>query len=192
MAFIPKVELTLTPNGDIVMLTDTTRMYSIFNVTGWGAGVTTEDIITSNVKVYDLANTLIDTYILKDNIVNYYDGIPTSTPDSFSILETDWTSPDGIYKTVYTIYDGTLTYMSNNNVLFLYNLCNCKNTIVADISVECNSAKKDLLKKSLDQIEMFIYGIQSAFSVGEFGKATNILETASIYCKTVSDCGCGC
>lgn len=193
MSLIPKIELTLTPNGNLVTLTETTDIYNIlYNVGGWISGITTDDIVSANVKVYNIANTLLNTFTLKSDSIDYYSNVSSNTPAPFIIIETAWTNPDGVYKTIYTIEDDNGTfYVNNNDVLFLTNLCNCKNTLVTRALNECNSAKLEVIKESLDQIELFIYGIQSAFSCGEFGRATNILEAATIYCQTVSNCGCG-
>ena len=56
----------------------------------------------------------------------------------------------------------------------------------------CDSLKVKELKEKVDQMEIFIYGIQSAFACGDFDTADNILTAASTYCQTLSNCGCGC
>jgi hypothetical protein len=48
------------------------------------------------------------------------------------------------------------------------------------------------LKTEVDQMEIYIYGIQSAFACGDFDTAEAILTAATTYCNTLSKCAGNC
>lgn len=193
MALKPSISLSLGNKCDKVTFTETTGVYNATtNVTGWGTpNIDTTDIATSVVNIYNYTGTtLLDTF----DLTGLY---PSATPSEFNILEEeDWTLADGIYKIMYTITDDSVTPVVYNNdlthELFLCNLCNCKNGLIEKLVKSCDTETVKKLKLQVDQMEIFVYGIQSAFSCGDFITATTILTAASAYCQTLSDCGCGC
>lgn len=196
MSLNPKIRLSVSPNGEIVSLYEETDVFTtLYNVGGWGTpNINTSNISDAKVEVLDLTSTVLDTFILCDSSDTLYDVASSYTPNKFKILETAWSNPDGVYQIVYTVEDGStiatnqLTYQ-----VFTTHLCSCKETLVARTLASCSSIETEMNKKHLDQIELFIYGVQTAFALGEYGRASNILEQANIYCQTVSDCcGCGC
>ena len=95
---------------------------------------------------------------------------------------------------IYTVHEDDITIIrtSKSYELFICNLCNCKESLVAKLVKACDTLEVSKLKTQVDQMEVFIYGIQSAFSCGDFTTATTLLEAATKYCSLVSDCGCGC
>jgi hypothetical protein len=134
-------------------------------------------------------------FILKSSTTNVYLGKPGyPTPLTFTALyEKPWTNPDGIYQIVYKVYVDSDIYLNETqHQLFLCNLCNCKDVLITRLIDACDSIKVKELKEQVDQMEIFIYGIQSAFACGDFDTADNILTAASKYCQTLSNCGCGC
>lgn len=134
-------------------------------------------------------------FILKSSTNDVYLGKPGyPTPLTFTaLLEKTWNNPDGIYQIVYKVYDNSDIYMNEEtHQLFLCNLCNCKDVLITRLIDACDRIKVQELKEQVDQMEMFIYGIQSAFACGDFDTADNILTAASKYCGTLSNCGCGC
>jgi hypothetical protein len=134
-------------------------------------------------------------FTLKDSTTNVYVGKPGyPTPLTFTALyERPWTNPDGIYQIIYKVYvDSDLYLNETQHQLFLCNLCNCKDVLITRLIDACDSIKVKELKEQVDQMEIFIYGIQSAFACGDFDTADNILTAASTYCQTLSNCGCGC
>lgn len=139
---------------------------------------------------------IVGIYILKDAVIDVYAGNVTApTPAPFiALADQPWSNPDGIYEIVYTVTDGVDVYTNETqHQLFLCNLCSCKDNLVMKLLNACSSPATIKLKEQVDQMEMFIYGIESAFSCGDFDTAENILTAASTYCQTVSDCsGCGC
>ena len=134
-------------------------------------------------------------FILKSSTTNVYLGKPGyPTPLTFTaLLEETWNNPDGIYEIVYKVYGNSDIYMNEEiHQLFLCNLCNCKDVLITRLIDACDRIKVQELKEQVDQMEMFIYGIQSAFACGDFDTADNILTAATKYCQTLSNCGCGC
>ena len=134
-------------------------------------------------------------FVLKGTGVNVYNGKPGyPTPVTFTALsEKSWTNPDGIYQIVYKVYANSHIYLNEEtHQLFLCNLCNCKDVLITRLIDACDSIKVKELKEQVDQMEIFIYGIQSAFACGDFDTADNILTAAATYCQTLSNCGCGC
>lgn len=195
MALNPKIDLSLSPNGAIVSLYEKTDLYTtLYNTGGWGTpNIDTTDIVDAQVEILDLTSTVLDTFILKSTTVNQYALVSSSTPCTFKILETAWSNPDGVYQVVYTVEDSTTTFTNSTQyILCTTTLCSCRDSLIARVLQTCDAPTLALNKKHLDQIEIFLYGIQCAFACGEYGRATNILEQANIYCQTVSDCGCGC
>jgi hypothetical protein len=146
-----------------------------------------------NVKGYSLESL----YLLKGGSIDVYaTAIGEPTPGSFiAAYESTWNNPDGIYSVVYTVeFDDDSTYTNQEQkVLFLCNLCNCKDALIIKLINACDTESVKKLKEQVDQMEIFIYGIQSAFSCGDYDTADAIITAATTYCETISGCtGCGC
>lgn len=135
-------------------------------------------------------------YYLKAGSIDVYataTGAPT--PGSFTAInEASWLNPDGVYQVVYTVQVGATTYKNKTqHVLFLCNLCNCKDALVVKLLNACDTKAVIKLKEQVDQMEIFMYGIKSAFSCGDFDTVETLLDAATKYCQTISDCAdCGC
>jgi hypothetical protein len=140
--------------------------------------------------------SVVANYYLKNSTVNVYATAPGApTPYTFdALVDQTWSNPDGIYQVVYTVVKTTSAIFKNKKYheLFLCNLCNCKDALITRLVKACDKLEVEKLKTQVDQMEVFIYGIQSAFSCGDFTTATKLLEAATKYCSLVSDCGCGC
>ena len=139
--------------------------------------------------------SVVANYYLKNTTVDVYATAPGApTPYIFdALIDQTWSNPDGIYEVVYTVVDGAIIYKNKKyHELFLCNLCNCKEALIVRLVKACDRLEVEKLKTQVDQMEVFIYGIQSAFSCGDFTTATTLLEAATKYCSLVSDCGCGC
>jgi len=198
MALLPVISLSLGNKCNKVTMTESTGFYVTgTNEGGWGPlnnNIYTDNIILSEVKIYNyLGTTLVDTY----DLTGLY---PSQAPSEFIILsDAVWSQVDGIYQIQYEITDDSdsvepvIYRNTTTHELFLCNLCNCKDALIVKLTKACDSKTTEKLKVQIDQMEIFIYGIQSAFSCGDFETANNILANASTYCATVSDCcGCGC
>lgn len=135
-------------------------------------------------------------FILKNNTINLYTNLVNnpSPIEGTIISESPWYGIDGIYYTLYTIVSNTNVIYTNERqyTLFICNLCNCKDQLVLKLINACTGPEVKKLKEKVDQMEVFIYGIKSAFACGDLDTADAILTAATTYCKTVSDCGCGC
>lgn len=193
MPLLPVISLSIGNTCNKVTMTESTDFYVVStNEGGWGGpNIDTTDIDLSQVKIYDyLGTTLLAVY----GLTGLY---PSATPSEFVILdEQSWTFPDGIYQIRYEItvnLEVPVIYRNETtHQLFLCNLCNCKDALVYKLIKACDTEAVKKLKLQVDQMEIFVYGIQSAFSCGDFVTATTILTAASTYCQTLSDCGCNC
>jgi hypothetical protein len=139
--------------------------------------------------------SIVANYYLKNSTVDVYATAPGApTPYTFdALVDQTWSNPDGIYQVDYTVIrNGIIFKNKKHHELFLCNLCNCKDALIARLVKACDKLEVEKLKTQVDQMEVFIYGIQSAFSCGNFTTATTLLEAATKYCSLVSDCGCGC
>jgi len=149
--------------------------------------------IPGTIKAYNLDSL----YVLYDGTIDVYaTAVGTPTPGSFiAVNEATWNNPDGVYSVVYTIEfnDGETYTNQEQKVLFLCNLCNCKNALILKLINACDVETVKKLKEQVDQMEIFIYGIQSAFSCEDYDTADAIITAATTYCETISGCvGCGC
>lgn len=139
--------------------------------------------------------SVVANYYLKNSTVNVYATAPGApTPYTFdALVDQTWSNPDGIYQVDYTVIRNGIIFKNKKyHELFLCNLCNCKDALITRLVKACDRLEVEKLKTQVDQMEVFIYGIQSAFSCGDFTTATTLLEAATKYCSLVSDCGCGC
>lgn len=203
MALIPKISASLSGKCNLVTFTEETQPYNAtHNPGGWGTPNIDTDMITSAfVEVYigtnppNTSSSPLATYYLKDATTDVYANVPGSpTPYVFdALIEQPWTLADGIYQLVYTVMRDPLIYKNKTyNELFLCNLCNCKDSLIARLVKACDPLEVEKLKTQVDQMEVFIYGIQSAFACQDFTTANSLLSAATKYCSLVSDCGCGC
>jgi hypothetical protein len=203
------------------LFTDTTHGSGIFQVgqlltgTGVTPGTTIVGVITGTgtnnggTYIVSISQTVIattingytiaDSIILADGTIDLYSGATGEpTPPAFTILDNiAWSNPDGVYKIVYSVtgYVGEAlsTYTNPTQyTLFLCNLCACKDELVQKLVESCSSENTTKLKEQVDQMEIFIYGIQSAFSCNDFTTVENLLANATTYCQTLSNCNCGC
>lgn len=173
-----------------------TTIVALLTGTGSNNGGTYQVSISQTVTSTPITGiSVVANYYLKNTTVNVYSTAPGApTPYIFdALIDQTWSNPDGIYEVVYTVIRAGIIYKNKkHHELFLCNLCNCKEALIARLVKACDRLEVEKLKTQVDQIEVFIYGIQSAFSCGDFTTATSLLEAATKYCSLVSDCGCGC
>lgn len=173
-----------------------TRIIAVITGTGSNSGGTyivniSQSVTATTISGYSIA----DSIVLKDNSINLYSNtVNYPTPSSFTILEdVEWINPDGIYKIVYNVYfDGDVFTNPTQYSLYLCNLCACKDKLVQQLIKACSVEDTRKLKDQVDQMEVFIYGIQSAFACNDFTTVNTLLTNATTYCETISNCGCGC
>lgn len=173
-----------------------TTIVALLTGTGSNNGGTYQVSISQTVTSTPITGiSVVANYYLKNTTVNVYSTAPGApTPYIFdALIDQTWSNPDGIYEVVYTVIRAGIIYKNKKyHELFLCNLCNCKEALIARLVKACDRLEVEKLKTQVDQMEVFIYGIQSAFSCGDFTTATSLLEAATKYCSLVSDCGCGC
>jgi hypothetical protein len=177
-------------------VTPGTKIVALITGTGANNGGTYQVNISQSVlSTVIMGVSVLEQFIFKNPTINLYTGqIGNPTPVPFTALvDQIWSQPDGIYQVVYSVLTSTTEYTNDTqHELFLCNLCNCKDRLVVALIDACDSITVKKLKDQVDQMEIFIYGIQSAFACGNFDTAEAILTAASTYCQTIVDCGCGC
>jgi hypothetical protein len=167
-------------------------------LTGTGAnngGTYTVNIAQVTASTTISGNLMTQNYILKDGSTDVYVGVAGApTPGRFTaLLENAWAGSDGIFQVVYSIVSGAVTYTNTKqHQLFLCNLCNCKDGLIVKLIDACDTETVQELKTQVDQMEIYIYGIQSAFSCGDFDTAEAILTAATTYCTTLTGCASNC
>jgi hypothetical protein len=176
---------------------------TVITALGTGTGANNGGTYTVNISQTTVPG-IVRAYFL-DSIYMLYNGatdvyataIGNPTPGSFiAVNEATWGNPDGVYSVVYTVeFNDDTTYTNQEQkVLFLCNLCNCKDALIIKLINACDTETVKKLKEQVDQMEIFIYGIQSAFSCEDYDTADAIITAATTYCETISgcvDCGCG-
>ena len=167
-------------------------------LTGTGAnngGTYTVSIAQVTTSTTISGNLITQNYILKDGSTDVYVGVAGApTPGRFTaLLENAWAGSDGIFQVVYSIISGAVTYTNTKQYqLFLCNLCNCKDGLIVKLIDACDTETVQELKTQVDQMEIYIYGIQSAFSCEDFDTAEAILTAATTYCTTLTGCASNC
>ena len=167
-------------------------------LTGTGAnngGTYTVSIAQTTASTAISGNLITQNYILKDGTTDVYATVAGApTPGRFTaLLENAWTGADGVFQIVYTITTAAATYTNDKQYqLFLCNLCNCKEGLVARLIDACDTKTVQRLKTEVDQMEIYIYGIQTAFACGDFDTAEAILTAAKTYCDTLTECASNC
>ena len=167
-------------------------------LTGTGAnngGTYTVSIAQTTASTAISGNLITQNYILKDGTTDVYATVAGApTPGRFTaLLENAWAGTDGVFQIVYTITTAAATYTNDKQYqLFLCNLCNCKEGLVARLIDACDTKTVQRLKTEVDQMEIYIYGIQTAFACGDFDTAEAILTAAKTYCDTLTECASNC
>jgi hypothetical protein len=174
-----------------------TMITALLTGTGTNDGGTYQVNIAQTIGPTTITGTsALNQFIFKNGPINVYAGQSGNpTPGSFiAIQDQSWIQSDGVYQIVYSVYTEESLYQNEEtHELFICNICNCKDQLVVDLINACDSITVKKLKEQVDQMEIFIYGIKSAFACGDFDTATSIIEAAGKYCTTIADCkGCGC
>jgi len=198
MALVPKIKFCITNKCDKVNLYEETSPYTVTNNTGgWGTpNPDTASITDAVVNIYDYTgNSLLESIPFFNATTDVYSGVAGApTPGAFlAVSNYSWTQTDGIFKVEYlvTVDPGVLYTNETQRVLFICNLENCLHSLKAKAVTECDSKSLSKLKDKIDQIELIIYGIKSAFSCGDFTTANSLIESGKKICDNLCDCGCG-
>jgi hypothetical protein len=202
MALVPKINFCINNKCDKIDIYEETGPYhATNNPEGWvnsgsvATNIDTSEITSADVKFYDYTgNTLQLTVVMYDGTTDVYSGV-TGAPAPGAFLAIDdqaWSLADGIWKVVYTVTDGVTTFTNDAQwVLFTCNVDNCLDKLKGFIITECDAKKLIKQKETLDQLEVLLYGIKSAYSCGDLETATNRLAEAKTICDNMCDCGCG-
>lgn len=77
---------------------------------------------------------------------------------------------------------------------YFLNTCaleNCIKSLKIKAVENCDSKTISKIKNKIDQLELILYGVKSAFSCKDFDTVDKLLENAKIICDNLCDCGCG-
>ena len=202
MALIPKIDLSISNTCDTINVYEETGPYVLAtNPGGWvnsgvvAANIDTSEITSSILTIYDYTGvTLQHTIILLDGSTDVYTGVTGApAPGSFlAVLETPWSLADGIYKIVYTVTDGITEFTNaTQHKLFTCGIENCMDKIRGYIVTECNAKTLAKQKAMINQLELLMYGINSAYANADFVTATGLIANGKLICDNICDCGCG-
>lgn len=196
MALIPKISLNISNTCKKINVWEKTNPYdAVNNIGGWSTLNGTTNVITSaDVKIYDLSDVLVQTIVMFNGTINVYPDVSPYTPPTFqAYTDLNWSQLDGVYKIVYEVGISPKIYTNEPQYeLFMCNLCNCMGGLVIKMSDLCSGKKLTKYKEVFDQLEIFKYGIMTAFSNADFTSVNILLAEASKLCTTFSDCSCGC
>jgi hypothetical protein len=194
---LPKIDICINNVCNKIDVYEMTSPYvAITNDTGWGApNEDTSDITSATLEIYNsTGNSLLQTIVLFDGTVDVYSGVAGApNPGAFLALkDVTWSQTDGVYKLVYTITTALGTYLNETQYkLFTCNIENCLDKIKSYMVTECNSSKLTKQKEKYDQLQLILFGIQSAFSCKNFDAVITGISSASKICDNLCDCGCG-
>ena len=202
MSLVPKINICINNVCNKIDIYEETSPYVLAtNSTGWvnsgtvAANIDTSEITAADLKIYNsTGNTLLDTIILYDGVTDVYSGVAGApTPGSFlAIINHTWAQSDGVYKLVYTITDGISIFTNDTqHKLFTCSINNCIDGLKAKEVTECDSNKLSKIKEKTNQLEVILYGIQSAFSCADFTTVNSLITAAQTICDNLCDCGCG-
>ena len=202
MALVPKIDICISNKCNLIDIYEETGPYhATNNPEGWvnsgtvAANIDTSEITAADLKIYDyLGTTLEDTIILYDGVIDVYSGVAGAPlPANFlAIDDAAFTLGDGVYELVYTVTDGITTFTNDpQHKLVTCGIDNCIEALKAKVVVECDSVKLSNQKLKINQLEVILYGIQSAFGCRDFVTARAQIVSAQAICDNLCDCGCG-
>lgn len=198
MALVPQVVFTQVADAGKLYMTDTTGIYSLNNLTGYGSPNTNLAVVTATYvtsPIIYLPDGTSNSY----PTVNLYPNSPNLppytayelyllTPSSFGL--TNATLPDGIYAGSYTVHDGNLNedFSTPFQVLFYANsLCCIQNQLSELCDCGCEG--------DIDELYNYFMMLEAAkYAVGcnKIQKALGLLNTVVNYCNQNPCQPCGC
>ena len=200
MALIPKINICVNSKCASIDVYEETspKVSSTVNPGGWAdSNINTTQIDTASLAIKDHTGTTTHTTIhLKDSATNVYSGVSGAPyPGRFlAVSDASFTEGDGVYKLVYTVTQvgPAATYTNESQYeLITCSICSCLSTLKGKIVTECDANKLEQQKEKIDQLELILYGIQTAFSCADFTTATSLIASAKTICDNLCDCGCG-
>ena len=201
MALVPKINICVnTKCASIDVYEETSPYHATNNPEGWrnssaGAWLDTSEITAASLGIYDYTGTTLHTTVtLKSGGVDVYAGvIGAPAPGRFlAASAAAFTYGDGVYKLVYTVAKNATVYTNEPQYeLVTCSIVECINGLKAKLVTECDGVKLIDTKEKIDQLELILYGIETAFSCADFVTATSLIASAKTICDNLCDCGCG-
>lgn len=202
MALVPKINICVnTKCASIDVYEETSPYHAANNPEGWvasgtvAANISTAQITAADLKVYDHTGvTLQTTVVLKSGSVDVYAGV-AGAPQPGRFLAASavaFTYGDGVYKLTYTVTGNSTTFTNEPQYeLVTCSIVECINGLKSKLVTECDGVKLIDTKEKIDQLELILYGIKTAFSCADFVTATSLIASAKTICDNLCDCGCG-
>jgi len=202
MALVPKINICVnTKCASIDVYEETSPYHATNNPEGWAASgtvqanISTAQITTADLAVYDHTGVSLQTTIaLKSASVDVYTGV-AGAPQPGRFLAASavaFTYGDGVYKLTYVVKGNSTTFTNIPQYeLITCSLCSCIDVLKGKMVTGCDSIKLQEIKEKINQLELILYGIETAFSCADFVTATSLIASAKTICDNLCDCGCG-
>ena len=203
MALVPKINICVnTKCASIDVYEETSPYHSTTNLEGWKnssvsgiAWIDTSEITAADLKIYDYTGvTLQTTVTLKSGSVDVYTGVEGAPqPGRFlAASAVAFTYGDGVYKLTYTVTGNSTTFTNIPQYeLVTCSICSCIDGLKAKLVTGCDGLTLADTKEKIDQLQLILYGIETAFSCADFVTATSLIASAKTICDNLCDCGCG-
>ena len=107
-----------------------------------------------------------------------------------SVVSTAWIDTSEI--TTYTVTGNSTTFTNIPQYeLVTCSICSCIDGLKAKLVTGCDGLTLADTKEKIDQLQLILYGIETAFSCADFVTATSLIASAKTICDNLCDCGCG-
>lgn len=204
MALVPKINICVnTKCASIDVYEETSPYHSTTNLEGWRNSsvvsgtewIDTSEITAADLKIYDYTGvTLHTTVALKSATVDVYAAvIGAPAPGRFlAASAVAFTYGDGVYKLTYTVAKSAVVFTNIPQYeLVTCSICSCIDGLKAKLVTGCDGLTLADTKEKIDQLQLILYGIETAFSCADFVTATSLIASAKTICDNLCDCGCG-
>lgn len=167
MALIPTINVCVKTACSVLTFSDTTGAYNVTtNPGGYGApNPEVGDFVTATLKIiapsgteYNLDLIALSAGFPTDNVDFQYT-IPSASIGNRTIIE------DGYWQFIYTINDGSDTYIASKTSIFTCNTNCCVNSMLLNIDAENSS----------------IYNVTNNKRIAEYVKAKAFLDSLKYY-----------
>ena len=198
MALIPKINICVNSKCTSIDVYEETSPYHVTNNPGgWvnsssiAANIDTSQITEADLTIFDHTGTTLYNTITLTTVYAGVGGAPT--PGRFlAASNASFTQGDGVYRLKYKVIgNGTTFHNSPQYELITCGIESCLTSLKGKIATECDTKTIQKTKEDIDQLELILYGIQTAFSCSDFTTATSLIASAKTICDNLCDCGCG-
>tara|TARA_R110002012_G_scaffold195255_1_gene363459 strand:- start:221 stop:826 length:606 start_codon:yes stop_codon:yes gene_type:complete len=198
MALIPKINICVNSKCTSIDVYEETSPYHVStNPGGWknsssvAANIDTSQITEATLTIFDHTGVTLHTTVTLTSVYAGVAGAPE--PGRFlAASAVSFTQGDGVYRLKYKVVGNSTTFHNSPQYeLITCGIESCLDSLKGKIATECDSKTIQKTKENIDQIELILYGIQTAFSCSDFVTATSLIASAKTICDNLCDCGCG-